>query len=334
MSASDSESTFTSHRLAFRCRVVEPILLREHKGSAIRGAIFGAVRYQFCVRKELESCHQCQLVATCPVSFLLATVDESGRRGDDVPRPYTVQPPLGPAAEYGPGDALEFGVTLYASGLAYLPYLIVAVRNLERYGLGTRMPTPDGRWRRGTFRVERIVATDPLDGRTELVMEAGDNLVRMPDFGVTHEAVLRRARAMGEPDRITLHFLTPCRLIDQRRLVQRPLLRPLAQRLVERLSSLWERYAGVSPPLDFQALMAAAERVRTAEDATRWVDLESYSSRRDVRTPIGGFVGRATFQGPLAPLLPWLIWGEYTHVGKNAVKGDGWYRIEEAHDVS
>ncbi len=323
-----SGSTFAAHHLTFRCRVVEPIVLREHKGSAIRGAIFGAVRYQFCVRKELESCHPCQLVANCPVSFLLATVDDNGRRGDDVPRPYTVQPPLGPAVQYAPGEPLEFGVTLYARALSHLPYLLVAVRNLERYGLGGRTPGPDGWWRRGGFRIERIVATDPLDGRTEVVMEEGDNLVHVPDFGVTHEAVLRRAGAMAQPERVTVHFLTPTRLIEQGRLVQRPLFRPLFQRLVERLSSLWEQYAGASPPLDFASVMAAAERVRTVEDATRWVELESYSSRRNVRTPIGGFVGLATFEGPLAPLLPWLIWGEYTHVGKNAVKGDGWYRLE------
>ncbi len=158
-------------------------------------------------------------------------------------------------------------------------------------------------------------------------MEAGDNLVRMPDFGVTHEAVLRRAAAMGEPERIALHFLTPTRIIDQGRLVHRPEFRPLFQRLIERLSALWEHYGGASPPLEFAGLMDAAREVRTVEDATRWVDLESYSARRDVRTPIGGFVGRAVFEGPVASLLPWLIWGEYTHVGKNAVKGDGWYRI-------
>ncbi len=305
--------------------------MREHKGAAIRGAIFGAVRYQFCVRKELESCHQCQLVANCPVSFLLATVDETGRRGDDVPRPYTVQPPLGPAARYEAGESLEFGVTLYARALSYLPYLIVAVHNLEQYGLGAK--APDGRWRRGMFRVEQIIAMDPLDGRTKLVMAAGDNLVHMPDFGVTHEAVLRRAAAMGEPGRLAIEFLTPTRLVDGGRLVQRPQLRPLVQRLIERISSLWEHYAGSSPPLDYAALMAAAEGVRTVEDGTRWVDLESYSSRRDVRTPIGGFVGRAVFEGAMATLLPWVIWGEYAHVGKNAVKGDGWYRLVEARNV-
>ena len=180
--------------------------------------------------------------------------------------------------------------------------------------------------------MERILATDPLDGRSDVVMSADDSLVHMPDFGVTHEAVLKRAESLGDLGRLSIEFLTPTRLIEQGRLVQRPLMRPLVQRLIERISSLWEHYGEGSPPLDFPALMAAADQVRTVEDSTRWVDLESYSRRRDARTPIGGFVGRAVFEGPLTPLLPWLIWGEYTHVGKNAVKGDGWYRIEGMGD--
>jgi hypothetical protein len=36
-------------------------------------------------------------------------------------------------------------------------------------------------------------------------------------------------------------------------------------------------------------------------------------------------VGRITFEGELAPFLPWLMWGEVVHGGKDATKG--WYRL-------
>jgi len=29
----------------------------------------------------------------------------------------------------------------------------------------------------------------------------------------------------------------------------------------------------------------------------------------------------------LAPLLPWLAWGQAPHVGKDATKGNGWYLL-------
>jgi hypothetical protein len=53
----------------------------------------------------------------------------------------------------------------------------------------------------------------------------------------------------------------------------------------------------------------------------------SYSSRQRRRTPIGGLLGDITFAGDLAPLRELLAWGALVHVGKNAVKGDGWYSI-------
>ena len=64
-----------------------------------------------------------------------------------------------------------------------------------------------------------------------------------------------------------------------------------------------------------------------ADERTRWVDVVSYSSRTRQRTPIGGLVGAVTLEGDLADLRELLVWGSLIHVGKNAVKGDGWYTI-------
>jgi hypothetical protein len=64
-----------------------------------------------------------------------------------------------------------------------------------------------------------------------------------------------------------------------------------------------------------------------ADDKTRWIDVVSYSSRSRQRTPIGGLVGQVTLAGDLALLRELLVWGSLIHVGKNAVKGDGWYTI-------
>jgi hypothetical protein len=67
-----------------------------------------------------------------------------------------------------------------------------------------------------------------------------------------------------------------------------------------------------------------------AGDETRWIDVVSYSSRSHQRTPIGGLVGCVILEGDLAPLRELLVWGMLLHVGKNAVKGDGWYQIAAA----
>ena len=43
--------------------------------------------------------------------------------------------------------------------------------------------------------------------------------------------------------------------------------------------------------------------------------------------PIGGLQGKVTFVGDLEPFRELLTWGELVHVGKSAVKGNGWYKI-------
>jgi hypothetical protein len=70
-----------------------------------------------------------------------------------------------------------------------------------------------------------------------------------------------------------------------------------------------------------------ADSIRCSNDQTSWLELKSYSNRQKRSTPIGGLVGSATFEGNLMPFLDLLVLGELIHVGKNVVKGDGWYKI-------
>ena len=65
-------------------------------------------------------------------------------------------------------------------------------------------------------------------------------------------------------------------------------------------------------------------------EATRWVESSRYSRRREVIHDLSGFVGEVTLKGELETFLPYLKLGEYLHVGKNAVFGNGWYEIVEA----
>ena len=79
-------------------------------------------------------------------------------------------------------------------------------------------------------------------------------------------------------------------------------------------------------------VMAQAEAVRVVRDETRWVELASYSTRLGRTTPLGGLMGRVTFGGDLSPFAAWLVWGQFTHVGKDAVKGNGWYQLSMANN--
>ena len=324
--------TLTTHHLVLTAVAVTPLALDEHGGSAIRGAIANALWGRFCANQAAPTCAACPLVAACPVAALVAPMREDGQPGSDQrPRPYVVEPPLGGARTYAPGEHLTFGLGVFGSAATLFPYLVMAARELERDGLGRKLP--DLGWRRGQIRLAAIDAVHPLSGARQRLYADGTPQVHAPALPVTTAAVA--AHAAGLPtDRLTFHFHTPLRIIEQDRLLQRFALRPLLQRLLRRLDELARAYGDGPLRLDFGRLLAIAEEVRVTDDQTRWVDVTSVSARHRRRTPIGGLVGQATVVGDLAPLRELLVWGQLVHVGRNAVKGSGWYTARGAPDAA
>ena len=329
-----------AHALRMSAWANEPIALAQHPGSAIRGAFFGALWGRFCVNKESPTCAVCPLVQSCPVSALVAPLRDENPRGRDIPRPFVIEPPQF-ALDSGPAErtrlerdaAFTFGLTLFGAIVKQLPYLVLAVQVMEQHGLGS--PLEENNGRRGRPRIERIECIDPFGEQTEALYVRGEKTVRTPSLAVTAEAVAARA-AQFPANRLTVHFLTPTRLIADGQLMHTPHLHVLAQRLLERLDALEEAYGENETSSDDDERRRArhhemgelARQVRLVANETRWVDVSSYSSRQRRATPIGGFVGRATYEGDLAAVRELLAWGEVVHVGKNTVKGDGLYHVE------
>jgi len=335
--------SFTAHRLRFVVEARGIVELNEHQGSAIRGALFHALRNRFCGNREAAECALCPLVATCPVAFLVSTLDPQSERGRDVPRPFTIQPPLPHSSDpverdgqfvfrYGPGETLEFGLTLYARALQLFPYVVLAVNEFERGGIGRRTLQPDGNWRRGRLAVHEIWAENPLTGERQPVLRSGDRMVQVPDIPITHQQITSHvSRLTPHVSRLTLHFLTPTRLVEHGHLLKPETFhfRPFFQRLVERLELLSRQFCDT--PLRYEQtrpLIGAAGRVQVVENGLRWEEVRSYSTRRRAESPISGLLGPVALEAAdWSPFLPWLAWGQFTHVGKDAVKGNGWYWV-------
>ena len=176
-----------------------------------------------------------------------------------------------------------------------------------------------------------------LHGAQTTLFERNKPQVRSPELAITAEDVAARAAALPS-EHISLRFLTPTRLTEHGALVHQPQPGALVRRLAERLDALEHEYAPIQAQESIRAATRPAGRWRAVAEAAdlqmtnseaRWVDTKSYSSRQQRALPIGGFVGSATFTGALTPALrELLVWGEIVHVGKNCVKGDGWYQIE------
>ena len=317
-----------THHLLFRTEVVTPLELDEHSGAALRGNLFEAVWKRFCTNKSAHTCAECPLHTLCPVSALVAPLREENPRGRDIPRPYTIVPPLEGARYYAPKEQLTFGLTLFGNIIQFLPYIMLSLTLFEAVGLGKRIQGQNGK--RGQFKIKQVESYHPLSGERRTIYQAGNPQVDTPTLAVTAADVQAKAATLAK-DKITLNFLTPTRIKDQERLLGHAEFRPLIQRLLERFSALRVEY-GNGQELSYEEkkyYADLAQQVRCTNDATYWEQLGSYSRRTRQISSIGGIMGRATFFGDLTPFHEFLVWGELVHVGKNCVKGNGWYRIED-----
>lgn len=286
-----------------------PLDLGVNAGSALRGALYETLRILYDTGQPVSSR---AAPYENPVGWLLALEDSQTSGGKDVPRPLAVRPPLS-----APAERLSFGLTFYGRGQEYIPLVLSAVHTMGTRGLGRG---------RQHFAVLDIEQVNDLDGTTISLLENQhvylDRLCAPP----TAEAYQRAAASLvGQP--LTVDFLTPTRIINQGHLCKRPSFRPWFQRLLERARQIGELYTSSPPWIPFADLLTAADEVRIADDQTRWVELRSGSRRQGKVLPTSGFAGRVTYTHLSPVLLPWILLGQGLQVGKNTIKGSGWYCV-------
>jgi hypothetical protein len=322
--------------LRFEVEAATLIEMGEYKGSALRGAWKGQLQRAYCGASPAarqDPLHQ----AVCPVCYL--TERETGPESR---RPYAIQPPLSRQARYEPGEPFAFGLTLFGNALTLFPYVLLSMREMgEEQGIGRYLPSLGGR---GRFRLLRVKAYDPHSKKAELLYDHGDNRVKSPTLLVTDESVAAGVRrilaSMAEGadrggNRLTITHRTPLRLIQRGRLMRRYEFPIFFQRLLERLYGLGEHFSQNPAAYNRQALKESVERlmplarqVQIADNRTRWWDVQGYSNRLHKKQHLGGLVGQVTLESAdWTPLLPYILWGESVQVGKNIVKGSGWFGV-------
>jgi hypothetical protein len=316
-------NAFTLSHYRFTLAARDPIHLPPFKGSALRGGFGHAFKSMVCFQPEVKTCAGCLLRYNCPYPYVFETLvppdSDVLRSNERVPLPLIIEPPLDRHTSYAPGEALTFGVTLVGKAADFLAYFVIAFQELGRRGLGRE---------RGRFRLAQVVAVNPLNGEEMPVFdEAQPTHIRVGLLPVDSDAITARAAALP-PDRITLDFLTPTRLKHQGRWVEAgPPFHVLVKTLLGRISSLSYFHCGHKLEADFRGLIDRAEAVCMAPSQTEWQDWSRFSGRQKQRVEMGGLVGRVTYAGDLRDYLPLLALGEWVHVGKGTVFGNGQYRI-------
>ena len=307
-------------RYAITIRAREPIALPVmRRGVALRGAYAMSYRRLVCHDLALE-CRECPLLASCPYPEVFEPSPPPGAHrlslARDLPRPFVMHwlhdEPLLPAGERG-----ALLLTVVGRSARLLPYFALALRAVGDEGIGPA---------RGRFHVEEIAAIDARGDRLE-VFSADDSTLRPAAPPVRATDLVRD----GDDARrsIAIRFVTPTELKHEGRVVASPRFGVIARRLRDRLNALSSFFADGPLDLDFSAIGDRADTVDLVRDETKVVSVPRRSGRTGERHDVGGFVGRATYEGDaIAGLMPLLRMGELLHVGRHAAFGNGRYVIE------
>lgn len=247
-----------------------------------------------------------------------------GERGINPARPFAIRPPLtvhpGSDRIFTQGESFNITLNLFGDAVEAVSYVVQAMMRVGEIGVG---------YHRGRFRVVNVEAIHPFTGQTQALMPRPGKL-KKPELILTAQDVhtyIHNART--QPMR--LRFLTPTQLTAEGKPLDKPTFSVLIARLLERCQSLEQTYTPQPPPASqwrerHLRLTNAAAHIK-ATSSTTWVRIESGSRRISERNAMGGFVGDMILDGDLMPFLVWIAWGSLLHVGKNAVKGGGWYEI-------
>jgi hypothetical protein len=311
-----------AHLLQFDCQAETAIHLNAAAGGQIRGALWSALSKMVCPDPAARANPDHQ--QHCPLCRLMH-LETVSARGINPARPFAIRPPLNARIEQAQtlevGRCFNFQIVLFGDAAGYIPYIVQAVYRVGKLGIGAG---------RGRFRLLRVKEKNPFTRATANLYLAGSSL--RPATQPILSADIQAAANQLTTDRIAIHFLTPTQITQEKRTLKSLQLPSIIARLLERCQAIETIYSDTDKPhevwrdLHFN-LHQAARKLQVERDDTRWVDVWSRSRRAGHLDNIGGLVGTITFIGDIAPLRYWLAYGQLLHVGKNAVKGNGWYEI-------
>lgn len=299
-------------RLTFRA--LQDMSFPLYSGSALRGIFGKSLRRVSCLSKKSD-CSGCAALLTCPYASIFENGYIASKNGEERTNPYVIEPmPMG-EKNIRQNDLFSFHHTLFGSAVEKMSYVLLAWAKTGNMGF-TKERTQ-----------ARLICVHQVfpDGEERLLhdFENQDAETYEPlyDFSIPAEK---------ETNTVNICLRTPMRLqrnghpISAEKLTAYDFLISV----VRRQQILAKQHILTYPAIDFNELRPFIETAKIRDSALHWFDWFRYSSRQKTKIALGGIMGTFTLQGDLTKLYPYLVMGEYFHVGKSTVLGMGKYRIE------
>lgn len=304
--------------LRIRFRVLSSGQLPDFPGDVWRSALGLHLRRNVCLTGA-PACTGCPLRQDCSYGYVMETLPGTGSAmlaGDrEAPHPYVLLPQEGGPSE--PGALHHLNVILFGRGAAHAGSVILAAIAAGAAGIGAT---------RQRLQLEEVQHLDETGTATSVDPRKYADL---PTFDPVPTAA---------PSRALVELQTPLRLRVRDRELRPPTFtfRPFFASILRRATQLISVHGSTTPPDASQAaeLMRIAGNIELHRAELRWREQRRWSSRQKREIPTGGLLGTFELRGELAPLWPWLWLGQWLHVGKGTVMGQGHYRLEACRSAT
>lgn len=327
--------------LRFRLTPVSVLIVPAvNKGNMLRGAFGNAFRRLCCI-PQCTDARSCPLAESCPYKRIFEPSPPPGAvrlsKNQDIPRAFVFRPPPTTQTHFERGKSFEFELVLIGRAFDYIPYFVLAFRELAEGGLGLNR----GRCTLDQVQEFGFPASSPVLGQqpsvsgqqlsvtdqqplVTLIYSSEDQLFRTVKGINSSEWIESRIKQLTtEHGRLTVSFLTPTFIRAAGQVIREPEFHQIFKRLRDRINALSTFFGDGPLDVDFRGIGERSEKIRKAGGRFEWLDRARTSTKTGQRHELSGFVGTATYEGELDEFLPGLVLGELVHVGKHTAWGNG-----------
>ncbi len=277
----------------------------------VRASLGATMKRIACVLRQ-ERCEKCLLQNSCMYAQLFEPIHALPNLPSwlrEVPRPFAFFADNPLKNNYEPEELLSFEMALFGKANDYLPYIIHAVSEFAKSGLGKRIMGE-----RGRFELESVYCQD------ELIYSAINKTIKQL---ILPELCLANASTQHISS-IKLQIKTPLRIKNCNELQDTLPFSVLMKAVFRRLQCLEHVFDAQQSSFSYHELMSIAEQVKIAKNQLRWTDWPRYSSRQKAEMKMGGLIGQVNYEGEnLEQFVPFLEYIEKTLVGKQTSFGLG-----------
>ena len=303
-----TELPIARYRLHFT--MTHDLQLPSYAASTLRGVFGHALLAAACTcdtpqTPHLPDCPYAQIFEPAPCTDLPSSIRQSP------PPPYLIETPLVAPTHFPAGAGYAFDLVLFGKARHSLPLIAAVFAQAFAKGLGANNA--------GKGELNGI-AVQQADGSFLTISEHGSpialhcNHIRLPE---------------RYPTQAHIQLLTPLRIQQKGRilreteLTQAVFLRQLLRRYLTLAHLHWGNNANTA---DLSAKIGG----QGVQPQLSWHEHRRFSNRQKQITPLSGAIGTWQLTG-LSPAFSQMLYiGQWLHLGKETVFGNGQYRIIQA----